>query len=161
MNTLIVTVGLPRSGKTTWSLETSKQLKCPIVNPDAVRLAVHQTRFMKSAEPTVWMIVRYMVRALFAAGHKAVILDATNTTKGRRKFWLEECEQGFYGEEARVMFVVFDTPALECQDRAIADDMLDLVPIIDSMDCKFEPLDPDTEPHRILKDVFAGVLGFI
>ncbi len=161
MKTLIVTVGLPRSGKSTWSLETSKQLKCPIVNPDAVRLAVHQTRFMKSAEPTVWMVTQYMVRALFHAGHNTVILDATNTTKARRKFWLDECEQGFYGDDARVMFAVFDTPALECQDRAIADNMLDLVPVIDAMDGRFEPLDPETEPNHNVKDALAGVLGFL
>ncbi len=33
MNRLILTVGLPRSGKTTWALEQG----WPIVNPDSIR----------------------------------------------------------------------------------------------------------------------------
>lgn len=161
MNTLIVTVGLPRSGKSTWAKETSKQLHCPIVNPDAVRLAITGQRFVKAAEPIVWTTTQYMVRALFHSGHNCVILDATNTTKSRRKFWLDECKNGNYGEDARVCFAVFDTSAMECQDRAISDNMLDLVPVIDAMDGSFEPLDPETEPNHNVKDTLAGVMGFL
>jgi predicted kinase len=160
MNTLIVTVGVPRSGKSTWAHETSKQLHCPIVNPDSVRLAVTGKRFVKFAEPTVWMVVRYMVRSLFHAGHNTVILDATNTTKERRKFWLDECRQGYYGE-ATVCFAVFDTDPETCKQRAIATNMEDLIPVIDAMDAGFEPLDQLNEPHQGVKDPWAGIHGFI
>ena len=160
MNTLIVTVGLPRSGKSTWALATSKQLHCPVVNPDAVRLAVTGQRFIRAAEPTVWMVVRYMVRALFHAGHKTVILDATNTTKSRRKFWLDEAKHGNYGDSA-VMFVTFDTDPHTCKQRAIESNMADLLPVIDSMHESFEELDDSEEPNHSVKDCLAGIEGFI
>ncbi len=160
MNTLIVTVGLPRSGKSTWALATSKQLHCPIVNPDAVRLAVTGQRFVREAEPTVWMVVRYMVRSLFNAGHCTVILDATNLTKSRRKFWLDESKQGNYGDSA-VCFVTFDADADTCKQRAIESDMTDLLPVIDMMHESFEELDDAEEPNHSVNDALAGIEGFI
>ncbi len=161
MNTLIVTVGLPRSGKSTWAKEVTKQIHSPIVNPDAVRLAITGQRFVKSAEPIVWTTVQYMVRALFEAGHNTVILDATNTTKVRRKFWLDECRNGFYGDDTKVSFVVFETPVDVCKQRAIHGGQEDLVPIIDSMNENFEPLDPATEPNHGVRDVCAGIFGLL
>jgi len=83
MPTLILTVGLPRSGKTTWA----KQMGVPIVNPDSIRLALHGQPFIGLAEPFVWAIAKTMVRALFLAGHDNVIVDATNTTRKRRDDW--------------------------------------------------------------------------
>ena len=41
MKEIIVTVGLPRSGKTTWAREQGY----PIVNPDSIRLSLHGKRF--------------------------------------------------------------------------------------------------------------------
>lgn len=81
MNTLLMTVGLPRSGKSTWA---RKQFGVPIVNPDSIRLAMHGHQFIKSAEPFVWATASTMVEALFLAGHPTVILDATNVTRATR-----------------------------------------------------------------------------
>ena len=160
MNTLIVTVGLPRSGKSTWALATSKQLHCPVVSPDGVRLAVTGQRFVREAEPAVWSVVRYMVRALFHAGHKTVILDATNMTKSGRKFWLDESKNGNYGDST-VMFVTFDTDPDLCKARALGTGMADLLPVIDMMHESFEELDSLEEPNHSVKDCLAGMLGFI
>lgn len=82
-NTLIMMVGLPRSGKTTWALKQGH----PIVNPDAIRLAIHGQAYIPSAERFVWATAHYMVKALFEAGHKTVILDACNNTVKRREEW--------------------------------------------------------------------------
>ena len=160
MNTLIVTVGLPRSGKSTWALATSKQLHCPIVNPDSVRLAVTGQRFVRAAEPTVWMVVRYMLRALFIAGHKTVILDSTNLSKSQRKVWLDESKNGNYGDST-VCFVTFDTDPDTCKQRAIDTNQIDLLPIIDSMHESFEELDDSEEPNHNVKNALAGIEGFI
>ena len=86
MKKLILTVGLPRSGKTTWA----KKMNFPIVNPDSIRLALHGNQFITEAEPMVWEIAKYMVKSLFLAGHNTVILDATNTTVKKRKEWLSK-----------------------------------------------------------------------
>ena len=75
--TLILTVGLPRSGKSIWA----KKQGIPIVNPDSIRLALHGKAFILEAEDFVWTIAYTMARALFLAGHETVIIDATNITK--------------------------------------------------------------------------------
>jgi len=92
--TLILTVGLPCSGKSTWALQQTRRYASPIygspiVCPDQIRLALHGQRFVAMAEPFVWAIARTMVISLFGAGHQKVILDACNTTRKRRDDWLE------------------------------------------------------------------------
>src|SRR5260370_2244466 len=82
-NQLMLTVGLPRSGKTTWALKQTY----PIVAPDAIRLAVTGQRYVELTEPLVWAIAKIMVRALFHAGHQTVLLDATNLPKHPRVQW--------------------------------------------------------------------------
>lgn len=80
---LVLMVGLPRSGKSTWAMKQG----APVVNPDSIRLALHGQPFIGLAEPFVWAIAKVMVRALFLCGHDVVILDATNTTRARRDEW--------------------------------------------------------------------------
>lgn len=88
MNRLILTVGLPRSGKSTWAKQYAAHFSgVAIVNPDSIRLALHGQRFALEAEPHVWAIARTMVKALFLAGHHTVILDATNRRANNRKSW--------------------------------------------------------------------------
>lgn len=130
---LICTVGLPRSGKSTWA----KSQAYPIVNPDSVRLAIHGQRFVAEAEPFVWATVKAMVRALFLAGHDRVILDATNTTRKRRDEWRSK--------EWATFFRHFDTPEGVCYDRAEAAGDIGICPIIARMAEQFEPLGDDEE----------------
>ncbi|KKL96513.1 hypothetical protein LCGC14_1843740 [marine sediment metagenome] len=121
MNRLILTVGLPLSGKTTWALEQG----WPIVNPDSIRLALHGMPYKQVAEPFVWAIAKCMVRALFLAGHGVVILDATNVTKKRRDDW----ESDHWQREARV----FRATKEECLQRAAAIGRDDLFSMIERM----------------------------
>lgn len=129
---LIVTVGLPRSGKSTWAREQ----QVPIVNPDAVRLAIHGKPFLADAEPWVWICVKTMIKSLFIAGHFAVILDATNTTRKRRLDWMNPFAW-------RVALKLFDTGPEECTRRAIETARGDLVTIIERMHNQWEPILPD------------------
>jgi predicted kinase len=126
--TLILMVGLPRSGKSTWA----RHHGAPIVNPDSIRLALHGQRFQAEAEPMVWAIAKYMVQALFLAGHSFVILDATNTTKKRRDEW-----QNKYWT---VRYHVIDTSEEECVRRAREMDDDEIIPVIQRMARQFEPL---------------------
>ena len=106
MPTLILTVGLPQSGKSTWA----RMQGCPIVNPDSIRLALHGKPFLPEAEQFVWAIAKCMVNALFLAGHETVVLDATNTTRKRRDEWKSSKWMREYFEFER-------DPAL-CKQRA-------------------------------------------
>lgn len=131
MRVLICTVGLPRSGKTTWAREQGH----PIVNPDSIRLALHGRRFVSLAEPFVWAIAKVMVRALFLAGHDVVILDACSHTRARREEWKSSTWQTDYVE--------FGTPVAACVARArqIGDE--EIVPVILRMDGAYEPVESD------------------
>lgn len=128
---LVLTMGLPRSGKSTWA----RQQGVPIVNADAIRLALHGQAFIGLAEPFVWAIAKVMVRALFIAGHDRIILDATNVTKSRRNEW----KSSSWTRE----YQVFNTSKEECLQRALDTDQDYLVPIIEKMATDWEPLDDE------------------
>lgn len=128
---LICTVGLPRSGKSTWA----KKQNCPIVNPDSVRLALHGQKYRKESEPMVWAITKLMVRALFLAGHDNVVLDATCVTKDQRDQWI--CD------EWNVFFHHITTSKEECIARAKSESDDEIIPIIEHMSDVFEPLEED------------------
>ena len=68
---LIMLMGLPRAGKSTWARATGY----PIVDCDAIRLTKTGQRWWGPIEHEIWATARTMVRALFMAGHPIVILD--------------------------------------------------------------------------------------
>lgn len=129
MKRLVLTVGPPRAGKTTWSQAQG----VPIVNPDSVRLALHGRAFFPPAEAMVWAVVGVMVRSLFAAGHQTVILDATNVTRKRRADWLST--------EWETCYRVFKPPIETLKERAADTGREDLIPVIDRMVSQWEDLD--------------------
>lgn len=121
MPTLIITVGLPRSGKSTWA----KTKNLPIVNRDAIRLALHGHAYIQESEEMVSAIEMYMVKALFEAGHEKVILDACNLKVKYRKRW----ERGPW----QIRYERFNVNETICIERAIDSGHKDLIPIIRSM----------------------------
>ena len=125
---LICTVGLPRSGKTTWA----RTQPYPIVCPDAIRYALHGQRYVQQAEPFVWATTKVMVRAMFGAGHSTVILDACNNSIERRQEWLSA--------EWDTAFKVIETSAEECLSRALAENDQYIIPIIQRMAASYQPL---------------------
>lgn len=132
---LLLTVGLPQSGKSTWA----KKQGVPIVNPDSIRLALHGQPFIGLAEPFVWAIAKVMVRALFLAGHDKVIVDATNTTAKRRDEWKSNAWD--------IHFYVLCGPEMKatCMERARSSACSDehaagLVAAIERMAEQWEPL---------------------
>lgn len=132
-NVLMLTVGLPRSGKSTWA----RTQGVPVVNPDSIRLALHGSAFIGLAEPFVWAIAKVMVRALFLCGHDRVILDATNTTRKRRDEWKSQTWRRKFHE--------VPTEVGECLQRVrlAGDDEVDgLREAIIRMDENFEPVEP-------------------
>jgi predicted kinase len=129
--TLLMMVGLPRSGKSSWA---SKQ-RFPIVSPDQIRLAIHGQEFRPEAEELVWTIARIMVRSLFGAGHRVVILDATNNTRARRDLWRSP--------DWIRLFKVIDTPVDLCALRAHEEGREHMVEVIRKKAEEWEPLGED------------------
>lgn len=104
-----------------------------MVNPDSIRLALHGQQFYGPAEPWVWAMARTMVESLFIAGHKIVILDATNTTRERRKAWISR--------KWSTVWRLIETPVDVCLERASGDGPLKEA--IRRMAENWEPLGPE------------------
>ncbi len=120
-NTLLCPVGLPRCGKSTWA----RGLGVPIVCPDAIRLALTGRRWYAPIEHQTWATARTMVRALFWAGHKVVILDATNWSRRARDNFQPSPDCDWVRE-----FVWFHDGPERCKARARVT-YPDLVAVID------------------------------
>lgn len=129
---LIMTIGLPQSGKSTWS----NLQRLPMVNPDSIRLAIHGTPYRYESEGLVWAHVQIMVRSLFLAGHDKVILDATNISRKRRDVW--------QSKDWVREFVEFTTPKQTCIERAYktAKDEAHLEGLIGAIERMAEERDP-------------------
>lgn len=130
MPTLYVTVGLPRSGKSTWCREHQDW---PIVNPDSIRLEIHGKEFDAKHESLVWWTTRIMVQSLFRAGNDKVILDSTMMTHARRQEWKSP--------DWQVVYVVFKTSQQVCEQRAVAEGRPHMVGVIQRMAAQYEPVD--------------------
>lgn len=128
---LILTVGLPYSGKTTWV----KAQGLPIVSPDAIRVALHGHRFIPEAEMMVWGMAHWMTASLFAAGHDRVILDAVNNSQRRRSSWKDP--------RWRREYHVLETSGTECIARAQEAGDAEIIPIIERMQAQWEPVQPE------------------
>lgn len=128
-------MGLPRSGKSTIVSMLQKQLGAPIVRRDAIRLAIHGQRYMSCAEPLVKTFSLYMIKALVLAGHNLIICDETNYSKLARK--------GLQSPEWDIVYYPVLTKAEVCKDRAVATGQADLIPVIDEMQARYEPLGSD------------------
>lgn len=135
MPRLICTMGLPRSGKSTLTRALRTRYNAPVVNRDAIRLALHGQRYQALAEPMVKAISQVMIRALFLSGHDTVLCDETNFSRVARDF--------LKSDDWTTEFCEVTTSAEVCKARAVATGQPDLLPVIDNMAARYEALGPD------------------
>ncbi len=135
-NVLIMIHGLPRSGKSTWARNQAG----PIVCPDAIRLAKTGKRWHGPVEHEVWSTARTMVRALFLAGHKTVILDSTTGTRKQRGMFLPSPDVPW-----QRYLKVIPTPPEECRRRALDGPYPELEGVINFMADNWEPIQSEEE----------------
>jgi predicted kinase len=134
-NILICTVGLPRSGKSTWA----RQAGFPIIDPDGIRLAMTGRRWYGPIEHEIWATARTMVRALFWSGNKVVVLDSPNYQKRARDVFIPSPDCHW-----KRHFILINTPANVCKERA-EETYPVLCDIIDWFVENWEPIDEKTE----------------
>lgn len=138
MATLIAMKGLPRSGKSTIVRELSRQYAAPIVKKDDIRLALHGQPYIATAEPMVRAISKIMVHSLFLSGHEYVIADETHYSREARDFMRDGPWE--------TLFYEVNTPRDVCLQRALDTGHIWLLPVIDEMVARHEPLEDD-EPR--------------
>jgi tRNA uridine 5-carbamoylmethylation protein Kti12 len=140
---LICMMGLPRSGKTTIVNQLMQEWHAPVVRRDDIRLALHGQRYASPAEPFVKAISDVMIRSLFLSGHKIVICDETNYSRAARDY--------HKSDKWKTVFYEVTTEPEICMQRAGATGQPDLVPVIQSMWERKQPLDADEERYEQLE----------
>jgi predicted kinase len=129
-NCLIVLVGLPRSGKSTFRKSLTTQFGWPTICPDDFRYLIHGAAFKPEFEKKVWETVHLTIKELFLTGSKNVILDATNISLSDRN--------QFKNPELYLRRIYyFTTPKNICIQRAKDTNQEYLMPIIEKMSLKY------------------------
>jgi len=137
LGNFLVTVGLPRSGKSTICRDVYKPLGYTVVCADDFHVAITGQRHAAKATPLIWACVHACVDALLLSGNR-VILDSTNVYADRRAMYARK------GAE----FVIVDTPVEECLRRAEATHDDYIIPVIKSFAARWEPVE-DWEELKI------------
>ncbi len=109
---LIVLVGLPGSGKSTWA----ERQGVGVLSSDAVRALLTGDAGNQSVNNLVFPALRNLLAVRMKEGAEATILDATSLTPRERKVWVRAVES--LGGEAEAVF--FDTPLAVCKARNAA-----------------------------------------
>lgn len=137
---LYFTIGLQRSGKSTYCTRWAQRLEMreaddryprAIVCADSIRLAHHGERYLRKPEPFIFAFDTLMIQSLLERGHD-VIADETATTERSIRRILEI--------DIDAQHVVIDTPKQVCIERAYKTNQPDLVPVISRCSEQFERL---------------------
>ena len=122
---IIVLVGLPGSGKSTWA----RKQDLPVLSSDAMRLMLADDVTDQSIHRRVFAALRYLLRQRIAIGRPVTCIDATHTTVRERRQWIQIARK--YG--CRIEAVFFDVPPEVCKqrnvnrDRTVPDWVIDLM----------------------------------
>ncbi len=103
---LLVLVGLPGCGKSTWAREQG----LPTVSSDAMRHLLADDMTDQSIHKQVFATMRYLIRQRVAIGRPVTCVDATHLTPKERRpyFRIQGC---------RIEAVYFQVPVDICQQR--------------------------------------------
>lgn len=127
------TIGLPRSGKTTYCKEWANQEKGRVVvNADSIRLALSGDRYNSLCEPQVHATKLVMIRSLLLYGYD-VMVDGTHTTKRSIIELLNIDPMEHFGIDENVYPHVVETHPDVCILRAKETGQDDLIPVIYKM----------------------------
>jgi len=103
---VVVLVGLPGSGKSTWA----KREGLPTLSSDAMRAALVDDATDQTIHKRVFAALRYLLRQRVALGRPVTCVDATHLTPWERRPYLRLAG-------CRVEAVYFDTPLAVCLKR--------------------------------------------
>lgn len=128
---LIITVGLPGSGKSTYLA----RLGVNAISSDEIRRLLTDDPHDQTMNPRIFAIVRYLVRQRIAAGRPVTYVDATHLTPWERKPYVRLAER--HGCELEALF--FDVPVEICIARNQTRDRVVPAPAIRKMARRLVP----------------------
>jgi predicted kinase len=106
---LIITVGLPGSGKSTYLA----RLGVNSISSDEIRRLIADDPLNQTMNARVFATVRYLVRQRLASGRPLTYVDATHLTPWERKPYVQLAQR--YGCQLEALF--FDVPVETCVAR--------------------------------------------
>lgn len=106
MSRVILLVGLPGSGKSTWAAEQG----LPVLSSDAIRVLLADNVADQTIHKQVFATLRYLLKQRLAIGRPVTCIDATHLTPWERRPYLRL-------PDCRVEAIYFDVPVAVCQER--------------------------------------------
>jgi len=106
---LIVLVGLPGSGKTTWAARQP----FAALSSDAVRWLIADDPAIQTIHRRVFATLRQLARQRLELRRPVTCIDATSLTRWERRPWVRLADDADCEAEA----IFFDTPLEVCLDR--------------------------------------------
>lgn len=128
---LIVLVGLPGSGKSTW---VARQ-RWTALSSDHLRELLLDDATAQAANAEVFRHLRALVRSRLRLGRETTVIDATNLTRKERRVWVRIARE--LGAEVEAVW--FDVPVEECKRRNLARSRVVPGEAIDRLAAKFSP----------------------
>jgi len=119
---LVIMVGLPRSGKTTFVERYLKKHDYVILSSDQLRLSLYKEVFNKEREQEMWHMFREMYN-YFIQTKSNIIIDSTNISYVNRMYYMDIAKQNKYD----IVIIHIDTPKEICISRCEDEKLIEVI----------------------------------
>jgi predicted kinase len=128
---IILLVGLPGSGKSTWAARQG----FAALSSDAIRILLSDDITNQNIHSRVFATIRYLLRQRIAIGTPVTCIDATHLTRAERKPYIDIARW----QRCEIEAVMFNVPLTVCLERNRMRDRNVPEDVLAAMALKLEP----------------------